>query len=435
MNGIMRVEKRKMQAAGGIHAENNREADKQKDFVASDIDWERTNNNIRLIDSQNLQADIKKVLHEHGIDKWRKDAVTFLDGLYTASSEFFEGKPQEEIVQYFEDCLDFHKQTYGDYVVNAVIHLDEATPHMHVQSVPLVAKNKFNEEMGVPEPTSYKLSAKEIMGNIKAYHERQDQFYEQVGKKYNLERGQIKDNEHNREHLTVLRYKEQETEKSLEQATELLKDTQQGIEQNKAVAVEIQQRIEHKQNQEQQLDKHITKRESRLNALEGQIKDADELKRTKADKGLFGRSKDEITLSWSEYADLDKTAKAVKSVQSEKTQLDHRERIIQEKEAEIESLHAKAKKKHKEAKAEYDKYKDYKDKEENYILGTAQNMANKQFEEYKQHLKEGYDSDRLESAEEYMEQFVLEDGRSLLEHFEEHEQERIAEIEECFDRG
>ena len=85
-----------MQAAGGIQTENNRKADKHREFNASDIDWNKTNENVFLIQSNNIKADVEKELHDYGIDKWRKDAVTFIDGFYGASPEFFEGKTKEE---------------------------------------------------------------------------------------------------------------------------------------------------------------------------------------------------------------------------------------------------------------------------------------------------------------------------------------------------
>jgi len=196
MYGIMRIEKRKAGALHGIHKENNRSADMQLEFVRSDIDWERTSKNIRLIDSKNLLADVKKELKSCGIEKWRKDAVLVVDGLYTASPEFFQGMGEGRLYDFFMDCLEFHERTYG-HTINAIIHLDENTPHLHVQSVPIVQK---------PDG-KYKLCAKELMGGRGDYHKKQEAFYQQVGKRHGFDRGQVRDATHTREHLNTLEYK------------------------------------------------------------------------------------------------------------------------------------------------------------------------------------------------------------------------------------
>lgn len=219
MYGIMRVEKRKTQACAGIHAENNRAAER-KNFVSSEINWEKTSDNIYFVKSDNFKADIEKDLHAHGIDKWRKDAVTFIDGLYTASPDFFQDKKPEEVERYFKDCLEFHKKTYGDHIINAVVHLDESTPHMHVVSVPIVEKSEIDERLGVPKPTEYRLSAKTLMGGLKDYYKRQDEFYEDVTKGYGLERGETRNPEKRKKHLSVLEYKAQETNKEREKMEE-----------------------------------------------------------------------------------------------------------------------------------------------------------------------------------------------------------------------
>ena len=182
MYGIMRVEKRKMQAVKGIADENNRtKNDKDKGrFQNSKIDYDKTDNNVVLVQAPDVPQSIKEAISKAGITKYRKDAITCLDAVYTASPEFFKNKTTEDITQYFKDCLQFHKQEYGDYVVNAVIHYDEDTPHMHVMSVPLTER----------EDGSLKLCAKEIMGNKSLYNKHQTHFFEEVGQGYGLERGQ-----------------------------------------------------------------------------------------------------------------------------------------------------------------------------------------------------------------------------------------------------
>lgn len=202
MYGIMRVEKRKRQAVYGIEVENNRDAGNPKNFVASDIDWQRTHENRVLVRSDSWNEDIKNIIDKAGA-KVRADSVVMLDGIYTASPEFFKICGDEEIEWFFDDCLKFHEEHYGK-VFNAVIHYDESTPHLHVVSVPITEDGR--------------LSAKDIMGNRQKYHELQDAFYRDVSRHFLLERGEVRDNAEKRKHLDNLTFKAEQTHKQAEEA-------------------------------------------------------------------------------------------------------------------------------------------------------------------------------------------------------------------------
>lgn len=233
MYGIMRIEKRKEKDTYGIEKENNRSADEKKEFVASDIDYTRTEQNFYFMKAINFKKTIAETLKENGIEKYRKDAVFFLDGLYTASPTFFQNKSREEIIEYFSNCLKFHEKYYGK-TFNAVIHFDENTPHMHVQSIPIIkADGKI------------KLSAKEIMGNQKKYHEMQDKYFTEVSSKYGLERGEVKDTEHQREHLTSLQYKVKMQEEELEKKERKIREQAKNIRTLESYTLELKSKIQY----------------------------------------------------------------------------------------------------------------------------------------------------------------------------------------------
>ena len=180
--GIMRTKKRGRKSVYSLQLEANRtreDHDHGRDFDNSDIDWDKTNENIFLRHCETWNTEITRQIHDAGVRE-RKNSIVMIDVLYTASPGFFEGKRREEIVKYFKDCLDFHEREYGKSF-NAVIHLDEATPHMHVASVPII-----EDEKGAH------LSAKIIMGGRADYRNRQDRFYDEVAKRYELERGEIR---------------------------------------------------------------------------------------------------------------------------------------------------------------------------------------------------------------------------------------------------
>ena len=190
--GIMRTKKRGRKSVYSLQLEANRtreDHDHGRDFDNSDIDWDKTNENIFLRHCETWNTEITRQIHDAGVRE-RKNSIVMIDVLYTASPGFFEGKRREEIVKYFKDCLDFHEREYGKSF-NAVIHLDEATPHMHVASVPII-----EDEKGAH------LSAKIIMGGRADYHTRQDCFYNEVTKRHGLERGEVQGPAETKAHAT-----------------------------------------------------------------------------------------------------------------------------------------------------------------------------------------------------------------------------------------
>ena len=308
--GIMRCEKRKTGSCGGLQNEANREKDNEKNFVASDIDWTKTGDNEYLMKSNNWNQSVKDVLSSHRIDKHRKDAVVLIDGFYGASPEFFQDKSKDEIRAYFKDCLEYHKNHYG-FTINAVIHYDEATPHMHVASVPIVQKND-----GL-----WKLSAKDLMGNVKAYRDRQDSFHENVSSKYGLERGEISSPEHHREHLTTLEYKEHQTARDV-----ALYDKQ--IERSKEILSDVQIRIKSGHEEEKAINSRIKLKNEKLDEIDGRIVDAKNLKKERAGTTIFGKEKDEITIPYEEYRTLYKTAKKANDIESREKDILHQKELL-----------------------------------------------------------------------------------------------------------
>ena len=220
MYGIMRTEKRSRSDVYGIQIEANRTQEdhlRGREFNGSDIDWSLTERNVYLLPkNDNWNKTITETLEQYNI-KPRKNSVVLLDSIYTASADFFEGKTHNEIIDYFQSCLEFHEKTYGKHIINAVIHFDEvgshaggscknddgtfkgANYHLHIATIPLLEKN------GV-----FSLSAKDIMGGRSQYRKKQDDFYSQVSSLWGLERGEVKDYDETRKHLHNMEYEIQE---------------------------------------------------------------------------------------------------------------------------------------------------------------------------------------------------------------------------------
>ena len=199
--GICRVQKIKG-AAGvvGLQLHNRRE--REHSNSNPDIDRSRSGLNYSLIDEQSINYN--RLIDERlkqaykGNKAIRKDAVKMCEMLFTSDGDFFSRISEQEQRQFFLDCFEFAAQRYGkENIIAATVHLDEATPHLHLDFVPLTSDGR--------------LSAKEILGNRPQLQQLQDDFFSAVSSKYGLERGQradIENRERPRKHLETAEFKE-----------------------------------------------------------------------------------------------------------------------------------------------------------------------------------------------------------------------------------
>ena len=87
-----------------------------------------------------------------GSQRIRKNAVLGVEMLLSASPDYFRPNAPEQAGTYDASrlekwknaSLDWLNEKYGNRIVSAIIHADEATPHMHVLLVPLDDKGKLN---------------------------------------------------------------------------------------------------------------------------------------------------------------------------------------------------------------------------------------------------------------------------------------------------
>lgn len=189
---IMRINKCKAGAVGGLQKHHEREKEKYKSNP--DIDQTRSHNNFHIkAPPVSYRAFIKERIQEVGC-KVRKDSVVMQDSICTASPEFFQGKTLYETSFFFRRAYEFYAQTFGEEnIISAVVHLDEKTPHMHICFVPITKDGR--------------LSSKTIIGGPQGLVKLQDMFYEHISAYFpELKRGIPKYLTH-RKHLPVYLFK------------------------------------------------------------------------------------------------------------------------------------------------------------------------------------------------------------------------------------
>ena len=175
-HAILRFAKYKGPTVSRIEAHNER----TKESYASnpDIKTDLSKHNFHPVTPQGKYRDVSnRIIQEAGC-RVRKDSVTTVEVLITASPEFFEKKGRKETEEFFAYAVEFMKtkQNPNTYI-SAVVHVDEKTPHMHLCFVPITPDGR--------------LSAKEIIGNKKRLTKWQDEFWRYMVKKYtDFERGE-----------------------------------------------------------------------------------------------------------------------------------------------------------------------------------------------------------------------------------------------------
>lgn len=188
----MRFSKYKGPEISRIEAHNER----TKETYASnpDIDTSRTHLNTHLIvPPQHYRAEAERQIREANC-RVRSDSIRLVEVLFSVSTGYFDGKFPEDIRAYYQRALDFlcsHQDP--STILSATIHMDEATPHMHVVFVPLTP--------------DHRLSAKEILGNRKKLIQWQDRYYEYMAARYpDLSRGESAA-QTKRQHMDMQEYK------------------------------------------------------------------------------------------------------------------------------------------------------------------------------------------------------------------------------------
>lgn len=148
--------------------------------------------------------------------KVRKDAVVLVDGMMTASPEWFQNHSYDEAMAFFRDGLDFIQNRFGkENVFYFTVHRDETTYHAHFGFTPIKDGS---------------LSWKKFFPNRQALTKFQDQFYENVSSKYGMERGTKREyGDPVKRHKTVREFKAEkvkELDREIAERTERLESLQ-----------------------------------------------------------------------------------------------------------------------------------------------------------------------------------------------------------------
>lgn len=276
---VMNIQKRKKNDITGIQREATRTATEYNNRVSPGMDIF----NVTLKESSNWLQDINNEIQAAGA-KARSNSVLALDTIYTASPNFFQGKTNQQNDDFFKDCLQFHQEHFG-HIISAVIHYDETTPHLHVISVPLTQDGR--------------LSARDVIGNKAKMSKTQDQFFEQVGRDYGLERGIHMDGQEKKQHISAQEHQLREIKQQIAREQEKLGAIEHSEEtartraqEYRRTAAKLQKEVEQLQEERQAQHKSLLQLTEAANNKQKEVKHLNYVLQEK--KGEFEAIKDNI---------------------------------------------------------------------------------------------------------------------------------------------
>lgn len=194
---------------------------------------------------------------------------------------------QGRLDEWCKDNIDWLRETYGtDNIVSAVLHLDEATPHIHATVVPIVTgerrkvkeQKKKDVEPGKKKyrkksPDAVRLCADDIM--TRKNLERFQDTYAEAMKKYDLKRG-IRGSE--ARHITTQEFyrsaiaKQGNLQENIEELLKIEEMKLEAVEQLKQQEQEARIRSEQAVAEKQQTEMELAGKQIELQKIKGELK-------------------------------------------------------------------------------------------------------------------------------------------------------------------
>ncbi len=188
--------------------EEENERDETYEASNPQIDSERTSQNYNLVkrDMSYTEYINERIKSLNLPTKPRKDAVVMNSFVISSDNDYFKDMSPWMIRSFFYDSVKFFEKRYGkENIISAVVHLDETTPHLHLNLIPINSQGR--------------LSSKSLFdkGKLSDLH---TDLHQAVGIHYGLERG-VEGCQ--RKHASTAKFKAQTM---LDQAEKILRDAQ-----------------------------------------------------------------------------------------------------------------------------------------------------------------------------------------------------------------
>lgn len=258
---IIHMQKFQISDVQGIQKHNQRQGKSKSNL---DIDYSKSEQNYDLLNQQKIryESTIKQEISERVKRKPRANSVVLSEFVVTASPDYMHSLSFEEQKRYFESSLEFIQKRYGKQnTLYAMVHMDEATPHMHIGVMPITEDNR--------------LSAKDMFTRKELISLQQDFPMEMREKGFDVERGEGS----KKKHLSPQAFKEKQ-------------DLEVEVEQLSNVKTHLKTKVVETHNQLQQTTNYIEKQNETLQKIQQQFLSLD--KKVKEKKQEFETFRNEI---------------------------------------------------------------------------------------------------------------------------------------------
>ncbi|MBL2346258.1 plasmid recombination protein [Klebsiella pneumoniae] len=258
---IIHMQKFQISDVQGIQKHNQRQGKSKSNL---DIDYSKSEQNYDLLNQQKIryESTIKQEISERVKRKPRANSVVLSEFVVTASPDYMHSLSLEEQKRYFESSLDFIQKRYGKQnTLYAMVHMDEATPHMHIGVMPITEDNR--------------LSAKDMFTRKELTSLQQDFPLEMREKGFDVERGEGSE----KKHLSPQAFKEKQ-------------DLEVEVEQLSNVKTHLKTKVVETHNQLQQTTNYIEKQNETLQKIQQQFLNLD--KKIKEKKQEFETFRNQV---------------------------------------------------------------------------------------------------------------------------------------------
>jgi len=192
-----------------------------KNYSNKDIDLSRShlNYHLKLIHSETYHQEFERIRSQYNLLgnlrlTGEKQSNVMCEFLITSDKEFFDKLGEEKTKRFFSDAYDFVASKVGGekFIVSAVVHMDEKSPHMHVAYIPVI-KGKDRKKN-----PCLRINCSEFWKGRDSYSRLQDEYFDFITSRgYFLERGEKGSTA---EHLSVSEYKLKKTQEQISELTE-----------------------------------------------------------------------------------------------------------------------------------------------------------------------------------------------------------------------
>jgi hypothetical protein len=269
---VMSVRKVKTMAGVLAVAEHNlrQKTMKNKDFINGENTKYNEYTGARNREQFKLRYD-ETIKNANLQRKIQRNASKIVEVVISTSHEVSEGWENDNALKektdnYLHESLKYFEKKWGENIVSAAFHWDETTPHIHLLCIPLIPGEGGN----------WKYSSSGLIGGPAELTKLHTDFYEKVGKSYNLARGE-EGSRASHEELKAFKAKEK---KLLQQMEDDRRDAELALEQavsEKEQAEEIRRGAEDKKKMTEA--ETAKKAEKTLNEASLKKQEAEEMRR------------------------------------------------------------------------------------------------------------------------------------------------------------